>query len=53
MNEFKKVWLGLKLIEDDEEVTEFLHDEFFSTYQGWKELKKTINLLKENPLVSL
>lgn len=41
-----EVWLGLKLTEvkyneeGEEEVTEFLHDEFFSTYQEWKELQR-------------
>ncbi|MCZ8540796.1 hypothetical protein [Psychrobacillus psychrodurans] len=40
-----EVWLGLKLTEveyneEEEEVTEFLHDEFFSTYQEWKELQR-------------
>lgn len=40
-----EVWLGLKLTEIEfdeeevEEVTEFLHDELFSTYQDWKELQ--------------
>ena len=40
--EQEEVWLGLKLTEvttneEEVEVSEFLHDEFFSTYQDWKE----------------
>ena len=46
-----EIWLGFKLTdivyngEDDveEEFTEFLHDEFYSTYEEWKTSQKNSN----------